>query len=61
MPLLNKPAQATADPTQAIEAIQNLVLPTVQRATDWAVTVGFGIFAAQAFYALVVRLIKMGD
>lgn len=54
------PVLAAGDPAAAIEAIETLILPSIQRATDWSYSVGLQITAAFAFYALIVRLSKMG-
>lgn len=50
---------AVIDPAAAIEQMQNQMQPIMQAASDWSVIVGVGLISAQAFYALIVRLIKM--
>ncbi|NES65597.1 MAG: hypothetical protein F6K24_10215 [Okeania sp. SIO2D1] len=54
-------ADDVVDPAQAIANLEELVKPSLQSATDWGLKVGLGIVSAQAFYALVVRLIRLGD
>ena len=59
--LLLAGSASAADPTAAIQAIETLILPTLERATAWSYQVGISITASFAFYALVVRLSKMGS
>jgi hypothetical protein len=40
------------------QLLYDLVLPVIQKATEWSVTVGVGITGLSAFYALVVRLLR---
>lgn len=47
------------DPAQAITDMQDMMQPIMQKASDWSVRVGLALISAQAFYALIVRLIKM--
>lgn len=47
------------DPAVAIQNMQDMVQPVMETATVWAVKVCFMIISAQAFYALVIRLIKL--
>lgn len=60
--LLIEPVKAqTVDPTESIKAIQSLVQPTLQKATDWGYRVCVRIVGIYAMYALVIRLIRVGD
>lgn len=47
------------DPAEKVAALETLVKPQIQQAVDWSMTVGLGLVSSSAFYALVVRLIKL--
>ncbi len=41
--------------------METWIKPSIQNAVDYGLQVSTGIVGIQAFYALVVRLIKLGD
>lgn len=47
------------DASKSIEAMEKLIKPAIQQATDWSVKAGLGFVSASAFYALVVRATKL--
>lgn len=47
------------DAAKSIEAMEKLIKPAIQQATDWSVKAGLGFVSASAFYALVVRVTKL--
>jgi hypothetical protein len=47
------------DASKSIEAMEKLIKPAIQQATDWSVKAGLGFVSASAFYALVVRVTKL--
>lgn len=49
----------SVDPTQSIKAIENVVKPALEQSTEWSLKAGLGLVSASAFYALVVRVIKL--
>ena len=51
-------AEDGVDTTEAVNQIQQMVVPAVRWATDWGTKVGFGIVASQLFYTIVIRLVK---
>jgi hypothetical protein len=61
--LLNiQPVKAQAvNPAEAIKQMETFIKPSIQNATDWGLKVSTSLVGIQAFYALVVRLIKLGD
>jgi hypothetical protein len=44
---------------KSIEAMEKMIKPAIQQATDWSVKAGLGFVSASAFYALVVRVTKL--
>lgn len=50
---------APIDASESIQRMQEMMLPRIQEATDWSMKVGLGLVSASAFYALVVRVIKL--
>jgi len=54
-----KASAETLNAAQSIEAMEKLVKPAIEQATDWSVKAGLGFVSASAFYALVVRVTKL--
>jgi hypothetical protein len=52
-------ATSTLDSAQYVADLQNLIVPVLHKAVSWSMKVALGIVSAQAFYALVVRFIKI--
>jgi len=44
---------------KSIEAMEKMIKPAIEQATDWSVKAGLGFVSASAFYALVVRVTKL--
>lgn len=60
--LLNSGGKANAevlDAAKSIEAMEKMIKPAIEQATDWSVKAGLGFVSASAFYALVVRATKL--
>jgi hypothetical protein len=47
-----------ADVSQSIQQLNELVLPVVQRATDWSSRVAFGLISLHLIWGLIMRFIK---
>ncbi len=47
------------DAAKSIEAMEKMIKPAIEQATDWSVKAGLGFVSASAFYALVVRVTKL--
>lgn len=52
-------ASVLGDPAEKVAALENLIKPQIQQAVDWSMTVGLGLVSSSAFYALVIRVIKL--
>lgn len=60
--LLSSGGKANAEvlnAAQSIEAMEKMIKPAIEQATDWSVKAGLGFVSASAFYALVVRVTKL--
>lgn len=53
--------RAQINPAEAVKQMETWIKPSIQNAVDYGLQVSTGIVGIQAFYALVVRLIKLGD
>lgn len=47
------------NPAEAIAQLEGTIKPVIERAAAWGLTAGIGIVGAQAFYTLVIRLIRL--
>ncbi len=47
------------DAAESIKALEKTIKPALEQATDWSMKAGLGFVSASAFYALVVRVIKL--
>lgn len=47
------------DISQGMAAIESLLMPTIQKATDWSMKAAWGLFSVQAFYFLIIRFTKI--
>jgi hypothetical protein len=52
-------ATSSISSAQAIADMQSLIVPVLQKAVSWSMKVALAITSAQAFYALVIRFIKI--
>jgi hypothetical protein len=57
--LLCTNASATSDPASKVAALESLFVPAITQATEWSTKVALGLVSGTAFYALVVRFIKL--
>lgn len=59
--LLSSPTFASTplNSAEKIAQFKALLVPAIEQATDWGLKVGLGLVSASAFYALVVRVIKL--
>lgn len=48
----------TVDPSQSIANMQSMIKPAIAQASDWGIKAGLGLVSAQAFYALLVRMVR---
>lgn len=47
------------DTSQAMAAIETMLMPVIEKATDWSMKAAWGLFSVQAFYFLIIRFTKI--
>lgn len=60
--LFSSPSLASSGGVSAVESIkamEGLIKPSLTQSTDWSMKVGLGMVSGTAFYALVVKFIKL--